>query len=84
MKKKLLFGTAACATVALSVAITLNFNFSGKNYDLSKITLTNVEALANSEGGGCCSGPKSVALDDCTTFCRCTNNNSCMDDSGCN
>jgi len=80
MKKKLLLGTAVCMTVAL--VLTLNFNFSGKSYDLSDIALSNVEALANNEGGDCgCYGPK---IGNMEIYCYCTNSHCCKDLHGCN
>jgi len=80
MKKKLL-GTAVCMTVAL--AFTINLNFSGKSSDLSDIALTNVEALANNEGGDCgCYGPK-LDMSGGLFNCYCQNDNCCKDNGGC-
>ena len=54
MKKKIFAGIAVL-TIALTMA--LNLNFSAKNNRLSDISLANIEALARGEGenGDCCS-----------------------------
>ena len=53
MKKKIFGGIAV---VAIAVAMTLNVNFSTKDNTLSNISLANVEALADGEGGNPCPG----------------------------
>ena len=53
MKKKLFFGFTVLA-IALIVAFTMNV--ASNNYGLSDISLANVEALAQSEGGSDCQG----------------------------
>ena len=84
MKKKSLFGFAACIVAAVIVAITLNVHFSSANSSsLSDIALVNVEALAKNEGdGGSCNGPKSGYNG--TVWCLCSNQISCKDLHGCN
>ena len=88
MKQKLLFGIAACTTVAVIVAITLNVNLSVMSSDLSDIALANVEALANSEDGSdckCgCTGEKTVNSNGTFVYCKCENNHCCCDTQGCN
>ena len=88
MKQKLLFGIAACTTVAVIVAITLNVNLSVMSSDLSDIALANVEALASSEvGEDCkcgCTGPKEVFEGGVFVYCKCNNDKCCCDTQGCN
>ena len=50
MTKKIIGGIAAIAIVA---AIALNVNISSKSNKFSDILLANVEALAQSDVGGC-------------------------------
>ena len=84
MKQKLLLGCAACAIVAVIVAITLNVNFNTKSYDLSDIALANVEALASSEDGNCsCYGPKVLSSNGIYVYCKCENDKCCKDEYGC-
>ena len=84
MKNKLLFGIVACITAVVMGTITLNVNFSTKSSDLSNIALTNVEALAMSEGDCGCYGPKIPTYDGSSTYCECNNTTCCMDNHGCN
>ena len=88
MKRKSLFRIVTIAITTAIVAITLNLNFSTNSSHLSDIVLTNVEALAISEGGDCgCYGPKVMhSAYDYGPFvwCECTNDKCCMDDYGCN
>ena len=82
MKKKSLFGFAACIVVAVIVAITLNLSFSTNSSDLSDIALVNVEALANNEVSCGCYGPK--MSDSNGIYCECRNDMCCKDLHGCN
>ena len=81
MKRKLLFGIAACITAVVAVAITLNVNVSTKSSDLSDIALANVEALARSEDGCSCYGPKIDIWN--MAWCSCSNEKCCKDIYGC-
>ena len=83
MKQRLLFGFAVCATAAVSLAIALNANFSTTSSDLSDVALANVEALASSESGDSCKGPKLVSSSTGSLFCQCTNLVTCKDEHGC-
>ena len=46
--KKIILASMAILAIAAAVAFSVNFNTN--NYDLSDITLANVDALAQSEG----------------------------------
>ena len=81
MKQKLLFRIAACTIAAVVVAITLNFKTT--NSDLSDVALANVEALASSESGDSCKGPKAISTFTSEIFCRCINDVTCKDEHGC-
>jgi len=51
MTKKKLVGLIAVVAFALTIA--LNVSFSANNYNLSDISLANIEALAQIEAGTC-------------------------------
>ena len=53
MKKKILYGIAVLSIAAMAA---FNFNVGSKEYGLSDVSLVNVEALADGESGGSCSG----------------------------
>jgi len=53
MKKKLFFGFAVLTFAAV---VTFTMSVNSNDYGLSNIALTNVEALAQSEGGSGCQG----------------------------
>ena len=53
MKKKLFFGFVVLTIAAVATFI---MNVKANNYDLSDISLANVEALAQSENGSGCEG----------------------------
>jgi enamine deaminase RidA (YjgF/YER057c/UK114 family) len=55
MRKKI-FG--AIAVVAIAGAIALNVNLKTQTEDTSQLTLSNIEALAQTEGRTDCYGPK--------------------------
>ena len=79
--KKTLFGLATLITVA--VAIILNVNFRVKSHGLSDVALANVEALARSENGDSCAGPKALNIFREYYYCLNSNpNSSCDADCG--
>ena len=76
MTNKILGGIAAIVIVA---AIALNVTFSAGN-NMSDVFLANVEALAGSESGCACGGPRQWLWGDC---CKAKNGTDCYDDCGC-
>jgi hypothetical protein len=74
MRKKI-FG--AIAVVAIAGAIALNVNLKTQAQGTSQLTLSNIEALAQSEGPTPCGGPKTDLV------CEAENLINCKDDYGC-
>jgi hypothetical protein len=76
MRKKI-FG--AIAVVAIAGAIALNVNLKTQAQGTSQLTLSNIEALAQSEGPTPCGGPKTPD----TAVCLAENDTNCKDNYGC-
>ena len=51
MSKKIFYGIAVCVVAAMAA---WNVNFSSQTKGMSDVSLANIEALAQSEGGGDC------------------------------
>mgnify|MGYP001103545178 CR=1 FL=1 len=81
MKKKIIAIAAIGSLVLLTAAYSI---FSTEKNQVNSLMLENIEALAQSEGGGGgCYGPKEhVFLSG--YVCRCRNTVSCQDNKGCN